>query len=221
MSSISRSEAIPDASAPTPPPAASALSDGTLLQRPSRSQAEAAVRTLIRWAGDDPEREGLLDTPARVARAYEEFFAGYGQNAADLLNPSFEQVAGYRDIVLLRDIRLESHCEHHLVPILGLAHVAYLPEKRVVGISKLVRVVETFARRLQTQETLSAQIGDTLQETLNARGVAVVIDAAHQCMTTRGVRQPGISTVTTHFTGVFASSEHLQDRLWRLLEPRR
>lgn len=185
---------------------------------PSRLEAEAAVRTLIQWAGDDPQREGLLDTPARVARAFEEFYSGYGVDPAALLTPNFEQVAGYRDIVLLRDIRLESHCEHHMVPIIGSAHVAYLPADKVVGISKLVRVVEAYARRLQTQETLCAQIGDTLQDGLNARGVAVVVDAAHQCMTTRGVRQPGVSTVTSHFTGVFESSTHLQDRLWRLLE---
>lgn len=185
---------------------------------PSRLEAEAAVRTLIQWAGDDPQREGLLDTPARVARAFEEFYSGYGVDPAALLTPNFEQVAGYRDIVLLRDIRLESHCEHHMVPIIGSAHVAYLPADKVVGISKLVRVVEAYVRRLQTQETLCAQIGDTLQDGLNARGVAVVVDAAHQCMTTRGVRQPGVSTVTSHFTGVFESSTHLQDRLWRLLE---
>ena len=185
---------------------------------PSRLEAEAAVRTLIQWAGDDPQREGLLDTPARVTRAFEEFYSGYGVDPAALLTPNFEQVAGYRDIVLLRDIRLESHCEHHMVPIIGSAHVAYLPADKVVGISKLVRVVEAYARRLQTQETLCAQIGDTLQDGLNARGVAVVVDAAHQCMTTRGVRQPGVSTVTSHFTGVFESSTHLQDRLWRLLE---
>ncbi len=185
--------------------------------RPERSEAEAAVRTLIRWAGDDPQREGLRDTPARVVRAYEEFFAGYSQDPAALLQPDFEQVGGYRDMVVLRDIRLESHCEHHIVPIIGTAHVAYLPDQRVVGISKLVRVVEAYAKRLQTQETLSAQIGETLQDTLQARGVAVLIDAAHQCMTTRGVRQPGVSTITAHFTGAFEQDVALQDRIWCLL----
>ena len=189
-------------------------------RRPTRAEAEAAVRTLILWAGDEPEREGLRQTPARVVRAYEEFYAGYGQEPATLLQPTFEQVGGYRDAVLLRDIRLESHCEHHMVPILGTVHVAYLPGERVVGISKLVRVVEAFARRLQTQETLCAQIGDTLHAGLQARGVAVLIDAAHQCMTTRGVRQPGVSTVTTHFTGVYQDDAAMQDRIWRLLERR-
>lgn len=189
-------------------------------RRPTRAEAEAAVRTLILWAGDEPEREGLRQTPARVVRAYEEFYAGYGQEPATLLQPTFEQVGGYRDVVLLRDIRLESHCEHHMVPILGTVHVAYLPGDRVVGISKLVRVVEAFARRLQTQETLCAQIGDTLHAGLQARGVAVLIDAAHQCMTTRGVRQPGVSTVTTHFTGVYQNDAAMQDRIWRLLERR-
>ncbi len=189
-------------------------------RRPTRAEAEAAVRTLILWAGDEPEREGLRQTPARVVRAYEEFYAGYGQEPATLLQPTFEQVGGYRDVVLLRDIRLESHCEHHMVPILGTVHVAYLPGERVVGISKLVRVVEAFARRLQTQETLCAQIGDTLHSGLQARGVAVLIDAAHQCMTTRGVRQPGVSTVTTHFTGVYQNDAAMQDRIWRLLERR-
>lgn len=189
-------------------------------RRPTRAEAEAAVRTLILWAGDEPEREGLRQTPARVVRAYEEFYAGYGQEPATLLQPTFEQVGGYRDVVLLRDIRLESHCEHHMVPILGTVHVAYLPGERVVGISKLVRVVEAFARRLQTQETLCAQIGDTLHAGLQARGVAVLIDAAHQCMTTRGVRQPGVSTVTTHFTGVYQNDAAMQDRVWRLLERR-
>ena len=155
-----------------------------------------------------------------LVRAYEEFYAGYGQEPATLLQPTFEQVGGYRDVVLLRDSRLESHCEHHMVPILGTVHVAYLPGDRVVGISKLVRVVEAFARRLQTQETLCAQIGDTLHAGLQARGVAVLIDAAHQCMTTRGVRQPGVSTVTTHFTGVYQNDAAMQDRIWRLLERR-
>ena len=189
----------------------------TSSKRPSRAEAEAAVKTLIQWAGDDPQREGLLETPARVARAYEEFFAGYRQDPISLLQKDFEQVGGYRDMVLLRDIRLESHCEHHMVPIIGIAHVAYLPNSRVVGISKLVRLVEVFAKRLQTQETLTAQIAETLQAALGAKGVAVLIDAAHQCMTTRGVRQPGVSTITAHFTGDFQTDVVMQERIWRLL----
>lgn len=186
-------------------------------QWPTREAAEAAVETLIRWAGDDPSREGLRDTPQRVVRAYEEFFSGYGEDPRQLLSRTFEEVSDYQGIVLLRDIRLESHCEHHIVPIIGTAHVAYLPDRRVVGISKLVRVVHAFAHRLQTQETLTAQIAQALDEALAPRGVGVLIDAAHQCMTTRGVRDAGVSTVTSHFTGDFASDTALQDRLWRLL----
>ena len=159
--------------------------------RPSREEAEAAVRTLLRWAGDDPTREGLVDTPARVARAYEEFFAGYDVDPVALLERTFEETDGYDEIVLLRDIRLESHCEHHMVPIIGRAHVAYLPHRRVVGISKLARVVEAYGRRLQIQEKLTAQIANTIQQVLEPRGVAVVIEAAHQCMTTRGVHKTG------------------------------
>ncbi|WP_420428385.1 GTP cyclohydrolase I FolE [Algiphilus sp.] len=190
---------------------------GAERHRPTRGAAEAAVDTLIRWAGDDPSREGLRDTPQRVVRAYEEFFSGYGENPRQPLSRTFEEVADYQGIVLLRDIRLESHCEHHIVPIIGTAHVAYLPDRRVVGISKLVRVVHVLARRLQTQETLTAQIAQVLDEALAPRGVGVLIDAAHQCMTTRGVRDVGVSTVTSHFTGDFASDTALQDRLWRLL----
>ena len=150
------------------------------------------MRTLLRWAGDDPDREGLLDTPARVVRAYEEFFDGYATDPVGLLERTFEETDGYDEIVLLRDIRLESHCEHHMVPIIGRAHVAYLPHRRVVGISKLARVVEAYAKRLQIQEKLTAQIANTIQEVLQPRGVAVVIEAAHQCMTTRGVHKPGV-----------------------------
>jgi GTP cyclohydrolase IA len=160
----------------------------TLKDRPSREEAEAAIRTLLRWAGDDPAREGLVDTPARVARAYEEFFAGYEVDPVALLERTFEETDGYDEIVLLRDIRLESHCEHHMVPIIGRAHVAYLPHRRVVGISKLARVVEAYAKRLQIQEKLTAQIANTLQEVLQPKGVAVIIEAAHQCMTTRGIQ---------------------------------
>jgi GTP cyclohydrolase I len=175
----------------------------TSTDRPTREDAEAAVRTLLRWAGDDPTREGLIDTPARVARAYEEFFEGYATDPVVLLERTFEETDGYDEIVLLRDIRLESHCEHHMVPIIGRAHVAYLPYRRVVGISKLARVVEAYARRLQIQEKLTAQIANTIQQVLEPRGVAVVIEAAHQCMTTRGVHKPGITMVTSRILGAF------------------
>jgi len=171
--------------------------------RPSRAEAEAAVRTLLRWAGDDPAREGLIDTPARVVRAYEEFFAGYDTDPVELLQRTFEETDGYDEIVMLRDIRLESHCEHHMVPIIGRAHVAYLPHKRVVGISKLARVVEAFARRLQIQEKLTAQVANAINDVLQPKGVAVVIEAAHQCMTTRGIHKPGVSMVTSRMLGAF------------------
>ena len=171
--------------------------------RPSRAEAEAAVRTLIRWAGDDPAREGLVGTPERVARSYEEFFAGYVEDPVELLQRTFEETDGYDEMIILRDIRMESHCEHHMLPIIGKAHVAYLPGKRVVGISKLARVVEVYARRLQIQEKLTAQIANTLNTVLQPRGVAVVIDAAHECMTTRGVHKPGVTMVTSRMLGAF------------------
>jgi GTP cyclohydrolase IA len=171
--------------------------------RPTREEAEAAVRTLLRWAGDDPTREGLLETPARVARAYEEFFSGYEIDPVALLERTFEETDGYDEIVLLRDIRLESHCEHHMVPIIGRAHVAYLPHHRVVGISKLARVVDAYARRLQIQEKLTAQIANTIQQVLEPLGVAVVIEAAHQCMTTRGIHKSGVTMVTSRMLGAF------------------
>ena len=171
--------------------------------RPTRAEAEEAIRTLLRWAGDDPAREGLIDTPARVARAYEEFFSGYGVDPVALLERTFEETDGYDEIVLLRDIRLESHCEHHMVPIIGRAHVAYLPHHRVVGISKLARVVDAYASRLQIQEKLTAQIANTIQQVLEPRGVAVVIEAAHQCMTTRGVHKLGVTMVTSRMLGAF------------------
>lgn len=177
------------------------------VSRPSRAAAEAAVRTLIAWAGDDPLREGLLDTPARVASAYEEFFAGYTEDPEDILRRTFEDVGGYNDIVMLRDITLESHCEHHMVPILGKVHLAYKPVKKIVGISKLARVVDIFAHRLQTQETMTAQIVSTIERVLEPAGVAIMIDARHQCMTTRGVHKPDVSTITTQFTGVFTESD--------------
>jgi GTP cyclohydrolase I len=171
--------------------------------RPTREEAEAAVRTLLRWAGDDPTREGLIDTPARVVKSYEEFFQGYSTDPVAILERTFEETDGYDEIVLLRDIRLESHCEHHMVPIIGRAHVAYLPHRRVVGISKLARVVEAYGKRLQIQEKLTAQIANTIQEVLQPRGVAVVIEASHQCMSTRGVHKSGVTMVTSRMLGAF------------------
>ena len=171
--------------------------------RPTRKQAEEAVRTLIRWARDDPAREGLRDTPARVVRAYEEFFAGYLQDPNEILSRTFTEVGGYDEMVVMTDIRFESHCEHHMVPIIGKAHVGYLPDKRVVGISKLARLVEVYAKRLQVQEKMTVQIADCLQKALKPKGVAVVIEAAHQCMTTRGVHKPGVGLVTSRMVGAF------------------
>jgi GTP cyclohydrolase I len=172
-------------------------------RRPSRQAAEAAVRTLLKWAGDDPGREGLRDTPGRVARAFQEFFVGYDTDPVAFLKRTFEEVDGYDEMVMLRDIRFESHCEHHLAPIIGKAHVAYLPDKRVVGISKLARLVDVYAKRLQIQEKMTAQIANTLAEVLQPLGVAVVIEAAHQCMTTRGVHKPGVTMLTSRMTGEF------------------
>ena len=173
------------------------------VRRPSRDEALDAVRTLIRWAGDDPEREGLLGTPDRVVRSYAEFFSGYGEDPVALLQRTFEEMDGYDEIVTLKDIRFESHCEHHLAPIIGKVHIAYLPDNRVVGISKLARLVEVYAKRLQIQEKMTAQIANTLDEVLKPKGVAVVIEASHQCMTTRGVHKPGVSMVTSRMLGVF------------------
>jgi GTP cyclohydrolase I len=171
--------------------------------RPSRDEAEAAVATLLRWAGDDPTREGLRETPARVARAYEDWFSGYNEDPEDYMKRTFEEVEGYDEMIVLRDIRFESHCEHHLAPIIGKAHVGYLPTNRVVGISKLARVVEAYARRLQVQEKMNAQIANTIQKILEPKGVAVVIEAQHQCMTTRGVHKPGVTMVTSTMLGAF------------------
>jgi len=170
---------------------------------PSRAQAEEAVRTLIEWAGDDPDREGLVGTPDRVVRAYEEFFEGYRIDPEALLATTFEETEDYDEMIVLRDIRLESHCEHHIVPILGKVHIGYLPAGRVVGISKLARLVDVFAKRLQIQETLTAQIADTIDKVLKPRGVAVIVEAAHQCMTTRGIRKPGVSMLTSRMLGAF------------------
>jgi GTP cyclohydrolase I len=185
------------------PPAEILPTNASLEGRPSRAEAEAAVRTLLRWTGDDPDREGLIDTPSRVVRAYEEFFAGYETDPVELLARSFEETDGYDEMVVLRDIRLESHCEHHVVPILGRAHIAYLPAGRVVGISKLARVLEVYAKRLQIQEKLTAQVANCINDVLKPKGVAVVIEAAHQCMTTRGIHKPGVTMVTSRMLGAF------------------
>jgi len=179
-------------------------------RRPARADVEAAVRLLIEWTGDDPDREGLVDTPARVVRAYEEFFEGYNSDPAEVLGRTFEQTSGYNDLVLLRNMRLESHCEHHIVPIIGKVHVAYLPAGRVVGVSKLARVVELYAKRLQIQESLTSQIADTIQSVLKPRGVAVVVEAAHMCMTTRGIRKPGVNMVTRRLLGAFETDDNLR-----------
>ncbi|WP_026381239.1 GTP cyclohydrolase I FolE [Afifella pfennigii] len=178
--------------------------------RPDRADVEAAVRLLIEWTGDDPDREGLVDTPARVVRAFEEFFEGYDTDPVELLSRTFEETNDYDDMIVLRNMRLESHCEHHIVPIIGRAHVAYLPANRVVGISKLARLVEVYAKRLQIQETLTSQIADTIDEVLRPRGVAVVIEAAHMCMTTRGVKKPGVTMVTRRFIGAFKADAELR-----------
>jgi GTP cyclohydrolase IA len=187
------------------------------ITRPTREDAEAAIRTLLRWAGDNPDREGLRDTPARVARAFEEFFTGYTVDPVSLLERTFSEVEGYDEIVLLRDIRVESHCEHHMAPIIGRAHVAYLPHRRVVGISKLARLVDAYAKRLQIQEKLTAQIANTINEVLQPRGTAVIIEASHQCMTTRGVHKPGSSLVTSHMLGSFRTNPDTRRELLSLL----
>lgn len=184
--------------------------------RPSRDEAEDAVRTLIAWAGDDPKREGLVDTPGRVVDAYEEWFKGYREDPREYLSRTFDDVKGYDDIVMLRDIDVESHCEHHMAPFLGKAYVAYMPLDSVVGISKIARVVEIYSKRLQTQETMTSQILNAIQEVLKPEGVAVMIDAKHECMTTRGVHHPNVSTITTQFSGVFRSDKELRERFLRL-----
>lgn len=187
-----------------------------LSARPSRDQAMEAVRTLIAWTGDDPFREGLLDTPGRVVDAFEEWFSGYHKDPVRELSRTFEEVQGYDDIVMLKHIDVESHCEHHMAPFLGKAFVAYLPENRVVGISKIARVVEIYAKRLQTQETMTAQIAMAIEGALHPRGVAVLIDAEHQCMFTRGVHHKNVTTVTTSFTGLFKTEQELRERFLRL-----
>jgi GTP cyclohydrolase I len=186
--------------APDAPTLSPALDDAT---RPSRKEAEAAVRTLLRWTGDDPDREGLRNTPERVVRAYEEWFSGYHVDPVDLLQRTFSETDGYDEMVVLRDIRFESYCEHHIAPIIGKVHIAYLPDRRVIGISKLARLVDVFAKRLQIQEKMTAQVANTLRDVLLPKGVAVVIEAQHQCMTTRGVHKSGVSMVTSRMLGAF------------------
>ncbi len=201
----------------TPPGRQAGASHSTA--RPSREQAEEAVRTLLRWAGDNPEREGLRGTPDRVVRSYGEFFAGYAVDPVALLERTFEETDGYDEIVLLRDIRVESYCEHHMVPIIGVAHVAYLPGRRVVGISKLARVVDAYAKRLQIQEKMTAQIANTLNEVLQPRGVAVVVEAEHQCMSTRGVHKAGVSMVTSRMLGAFRDDPATRREVMAMMGP--
>ncbi|MCQ8277472.1 GTP cyclohydrolase I FolE [Acetobacteraceae bacterium KSS8] len=185
--------------------------------RPTEQEAKEAVRVLLRWAGEDPAREGLLETPGRVVRSYNEFFEGYALDPVAILSRTFSEVEDYDEIVLLRDIRFESHCEHHMVPIIGRAHVAYLPRRRVVGISKLARVVDIYARRLQIQERLTAQIANTIDEVLQPHGVAVILEAGHQCMSTRGVHRPGVSMVTSRMLGVFRENSDTRKELLSML----
>jgi len=199
------------------PASATRVPDGIETGRPSRAEAEAAVRTLLRWAGDDPNREGLRDTPARVTKAFGQLFGGYEMDAEALLARVFEEVEGYSDIVLVRDIPFYSHCEHHMVPFMGLAHIAYYPTRGVVGLSKLARVVDTFARRLQTQETMTAQIADVIESILKPRGVAVMVEAEHLCMAMRGVQKAGVSTITSQFRGVFKDDASEQVRFLTLV----
>lgn len=187
------------------------------IRRPSQTEAEEAVRTLIAWAGDDPTREGLLDTPKRVAKAYREFFRGYEEDPVEVLSRTFEDIGGYDDFVMLRDIDMNSHCEHHMIPFIGKAHVAYFPTERVVGISKLARVVEIYARRLQTQETMTTQIAEAINLALKPKGVAIMIEAVHQCMSLRGVQKPNVATVTTQFTGAFKTDPAMQSRFLELI----
>ena len=185
--------------------------------KPTREEAEKAVRTLISWTGDNPDREGLIETPKRVVKAYEEFFEGYNMDPEEVLTKTFEEVQGYDDAVIVRNIRVESHCEHHIVPILGVAHVGYIPNNRVVGISKLARVIEIFGKRLQTQETMTAQIADTIQKVLQPKGVAVVVDASHQCMTTRGIHKTESSTITSRMLGAFRDNPETRSEFMNLI----
>ena len=187
------------------------------ISKPSREEAMDAVRTMIAWSGDDPSREGLLETPKRVVKAYEDFFGGYNMDPDEILNKTFEEVAGYDEMIIIKDIRLESHCEHHMVPILGKAHVAYIPNNRVVGISKLARVVDVYGKRLQTQETMTAQIAESINRVLQPKGVGVVVDAAHQCMTTRGIHKTHATTITSQMLGVFRSDYRTRSEFMNLI----
>jgi GTP cyclohydrolase I len=189
----------------------------TIRNNPSRKQAEEAVKTLIKWAGDNPEREGLLETPKRVVNAYKEFFSGYDSKPEQILSKTFDEVEGYDEMVIVRDITIESHCEHHMVPFIGIAHIGYIPDKRIVGISKLARIADVFAKRLQTQEIMTAQIADTINEVLKPKGVAVVIDAQHQCMTTRGTHKTESSTITSRMLGLFRTNSNTRSEFMNLI----
>ncbi len=193
------------------------IQNGSKIARPSQVEAENAVRTLISWAGDNPGREGLLDTPKRVVEAYREFFAGYDEDPSEILSKTFEEVEEYDDIVLLKNMRLESHCEHHMVPFIGKAHIAYIPDKKVVGISKIARLLDVFSKRLQTQETMTSQIADVINNTLKPKGVAVFIDAEHQCMTTRGIHKAGTTTITKKMTGLFKTDLTMETRFLTMI----
>ena len=193
------------------------IEQATTVTKPSREEAEEAVRTLICWTGDNPDREGLIETPKRVVKAYEEFFEGYDMDPEEVLQKTFEEVQGYDDAVIVRNIRVESHCEHHIVPIIGVAHVGYIPNNRVVGISKLARVIEIFGKRLQTQETMTAQIADTIQKVLEPKGVAVVVDASHQCITTRGIHKTESSTITSRMLGAFRDNPETRSEFMNLI----
>ena len=189
----------------------------TIRNKPSRKQAEEAVKTLIQWAGDNPEREGLIETPKRVVNAYKEFFSGYDSKPEQILSKTFDEVEGYDEMVIVRDITIESHCEHHMVPFIGIAHIGYIPNKRIVGISKLARIADVFAKRLQTQEIMTAQIADTINEVLKPKGVAVVIDAQHQCMTTRGTHKTESSTITSRMLGLFRTNSNTRSEFMTLI----
>lgn len=190
----------------------------TLVKKPSNAEAEKAVRTLISFVGEDPNREGLLDTPKRVVKAYQDWYGGYNQDPKEILNKTFSEIEGYDEIIMLKDIRVESHCEHHMAPFIGSAHVAYLPNKRVVGISKLARITRIFSKRMQVQEKLTAEIANCLQEVLKPRGVAVVIEAQHECMTTRGINEPGISMVTSQLLGKFRTDASTRKEFYSMIQ---
>ena len=185
--------------------------------KPTREEAKEAVKTLIKWAGDNPDREGLLETPKRVVKAYEDFFKGYSEDPVQILSKTFDEVEGYDEMVIVRDIKIESHCEHHMVPFIGIAHIGYIPNQRVVGISKLARIADVFSKRLQTQETMTAQIADTINETLDPKGVAVVIDAQHMCMTTRGAHKSESSTITSRMLGLFRTNSNTRNEFMNLI----